>query len=128
MFKQGYLLQVTSWENDADFYNTKTIEGLSKEQATWLVRFCELIAKLARNDAETCNTNLVAVAAAIDVPYAGFPGWDEDDVKSQEDVQARLQDLVYELVGPDCEYTGRMRVCDSWKVCFIPFDIPEIKF
>lgn len=125
MIKQGYMLRVTSWENDGDHYNNVTIEGLTEPQARWLVRFLEQLAKLGQ--VETKETNLIEVAAVIDVPYAGFPGWGEYGSTCPEDVQEKMQDLVYELLGPDCEYTGRMRVADSWDVHFIPFDIPDIK-
>lgn len=37
--KKGYRVSIETWENDGDHYNTKVIEGLSKEAAQFLVDF-----------------------------------------------------------------------------------------
>lgn len=38
----GYLLKITTWENDADNYNTKEIAGLSRSEAIFLIKVCQL--------------------------------------------------------------------------------------
>ena len=42
LLTQGYRITVTSWENDADNYNTKIISGLSLEDAKFTVDFIKL--------------------------------------------------------------------------------------
>lgn len=37
MLKQGYLLEVTTWENHGDYYKTKRLGGLSKSQVTFML-------------------------------------------------------------------------------------------
>ena len=39
----GYRVSVTSWENDGDNYNTKTIEGLESNQVSMIVAVCQLM-------------------------------------------------------------------------------------
>lgn len=48
MLKQGYLLEVTTWENDGDYYQTKQLSGLTKNQVTFLVTLMEYF-KLGTN-------------------------------------------------------------------------------
>lgn len=38
----GYQIQITSWENDADNYNTKILSGLTKEDAKFYIEFAKL--------------------------------------------------------------------------------------
>lgn len=38
----GYRLSVTSWENDADNYQTTVHEGLSKERVKYILELCKL--------------------------------------------------------------------------------------
>lgn len=40
--KQGYRISVTTWENDADNYNTKTLDGLTREVVEFYVEFAKL--------------------------------------------------------------------------------------
>ncbi len=40
--KAGYRLTVTSWENDGDNYNTKSQDGLTKEESVFLVELITL--------------------------------------------------------------------------------------
>jgi hypothetical protein len=40
VIKKGYRITVVSWENDGDYYNTKSKEGLSKE---WAHAICDIL-------------------------------------------------------------------------------------
>lgn len=42
MLPAGYRLTVWSWENDADNYQTNTMQGLSKDETKFLIEFCRL--------------------------------------------------------------------------------------
>lgn len=42
LYKAGYLIRITSWENDGDNYNKKEVSGLTKEQAKETVAFSKL--------------------------------------------------------------------------------------
>ena len=51
--KAGYRITVTSWENDADNYNTETCDGLSEDTARFHIDLLKLIA------GSNCNDNTV---------------------------------------------------------------------
>jgi hypothetical protein len=51
--KSGYLLKIITWENDADNYNTKEIEGLSEHE----VRFYTKIAQLFNSCHDTADSD-----------------------------------------------------------------------
>lgn len=40
---KGYQLQVVSWENDGDNYQTRTVSGLTKEEVEFLIVFLNAI-------------------------------------------------------------------------------------
>lgn len=61
--KPGYLLKITTWENDADNYNTKEIAGLKKSEAVFLIKVCELF--------KSCNSKDKGYGNA-DVWYSGY--------------------------------------------------------
>jgi hypothetical protein len=55
----GYHLIVTSWENDADNYNTKVVEGLSLEATKLLVDVIQLFySKNNPQKDQVCHGNL----------------------------------------------------------------------
>lgn len=42
LIRAGYRVSVTSYENDADNFNTEVIDGLSESQAQFVVKLCKL--------------------------------------------------------------------------------------
>lgn len=115
MIQQGYMLRVTSWENDGDCYNTKEIQGLTETQARWLVRFCEQLAKQDQIPAHDVDFE--------SWPLGTFPGF--GGLEEQQLDQELAEEIAYELVGTGYE-NGLLRVCESWTVHYIPSRIEEI--
>lgn len=119
MIKQGYMVQITSWENDGDCYNTKTFDGLSQMQTISLVAFCEFLQEYGSEQPSASDIDFSKFVQFND--YAGFSGWDSE--ASQE----YFEELAYEVVG--CGYeTEYLRVLESYKVYNVPADMQEIKF
>jgi hypothetical protein len=50
IIKAGYRITVTSWENDADNYNTKTVDGLDEQETKFHIDLLKLIAGSHCND------------------------------------------------------------------------------
>ena len=50
IIKAGYRITVTSWENDADYYNTNTVDGLDEQETKFHVDLLKLIAGSNCND------------------------------------------------------------------------------
>ena len=105
--KLGWMLQVTSWENDGDCYNTKTLDGLTEDEVRAKVALCKVLHSIGKepHDANTVYN----IAAKLGIL--------EDEV----------EDGIYELIGfSDADGGGFLRVCESWKVYYIPFDLPKM--
>lgn len=126
MINAGYALEVTSWENDADYYNTIRIDGLGSKDAKWLVYFLQEINKqkpkygggwgMTESIAEDIYTS---VTAKLGYPYKG-------EIVPLDEVYDFISDLAYSLLGPPYEYTGYMRKVDNVSVYLIPADLPDM--
>ncbi len=124
MILAGYSIEVTSWENDWDFYNTKRIQGLTLNAVTWLVELAKLIQTrdrenrqddLTQEEAEDWFTNIRAkVGCTYDLEE---PNLDE--------TYDYITNLVYEMVGVG-EYGG-MRVLERYKVYYFAENVEEVK-
>lgn len=117
MIKQGYQIQIESWENDGDFYNTKFIDGLSKEQVKDYIQFLECIKPYGNEstrvkDFKNIFDSLVINKNSLIDPESKYP---VDEVS----------DLIYETVGYN--ETGEcVRVLESIKVYYIPVELNEV--
>ncbi len=114
--KAGYRLSVTSWENDADNYQTKIKEGLSEDQTRLYLDLCKLhtsrndrkdpgFGNLFEPDDEIIALYEEAVAKILSNHGSSIDHGDVDDL---------LGDLG--LVGSSEFYT---RVLDNFEVDFI---------
>jgi hypothetical protein len=121
MILAGYTIEVTSWENDGDFYNTKRIQDLTLNAVTWLVELAKLIQArenrqddLTQEEAEDWFTNIRAkVGCTYDLEE---PALDE--------TYDYVSNIVYEMLGYG-EYGTR--VLESYKVYYFPENVEEVK-
>ncbi len=128
--KAGYRLTVTSWENDGDNYNTKSQDGLTKEESVFLVELITLFKSrhnrhgLSRTfgnmydpsdkEIEEFNTATSAVVSKHNVASMSFSEYFQP---IDLDVTEYLYDLG--LTGGE-QFT---RVMESYTVEFIPCPI-----
>ena len=151
--KPGYLLKITTLENDADNYNTKEVAGLEKTEAIFLIKVCELF-KSCNRDGKYGNADvhssyrevsrhrssdegmvedIMALSDKHRVEHGGkIPqDWNWREYKTNgnkiEDVcRDYYNDLLYDLgLGTWCEGEYR-RVFDSYKVFYIPGEVEEV--
>lgn len=102
--KLGWMLQVTSWENDGDCYNTKTLDGLTEDEVRAKVALCKVLHSIGQEPHDANTVEEIAAKLSI--------------------LEDEVEDGIYELVGfANGEY---LRVCESWKVYYIPFDLPDM--
>lgn len=142
--KAGYRLTVTSWENDADNYNTKMIEGLTKEDVEFHVKFISLFKSGSRggfgNMHEPSSMKRYQLAEAIallvqanDATNTSFDGLGKllkdvdvtDEEKFEDDIMAPILDSAHDYLW-ELGLTGGefyTRVLDKYKVEFVPHDI-----
>ena len=128
--KKGYLIEVTSWENDGDNYKTETLEGLSASEAEFYAEVCALFhSDYGRgNPGKYGNTNIEEYCEG---ETSGLVlDLTELAMKHELSVEDYAhEDLVDDLIGcwNDGEY---YRVCESIKAFYNPFDVvmAEVKF
>lgn len=132
LYRAGYLIRVTSWENDADNYNTQEIQVGTEQEARDLVDFCNLFGSSSRN--EHCIGNLChgegdEARHAFRVFYENHPDFinltPSDYEGEEEETDAicdAMMDVAYDLglSGGEYFYT---RVCERVQVYHIPADV-----
>jgi hypothetical protein len=125
IIQAGYRVTVTTWENDGDNYNTKTVEGLTESEAEFIVKLCKI--HYSKNAYKTVK---------------GFGNMYDPNDTEIEKYHAALQKMLDEHTGDTPEYcddpegmqeygyklglTGGefyTRVCENIKVEFIPEQI-----
>jgi hypothetical protein len=139
----GYQLQVTSWENDGDNYNTEIISGLTAYDVKFLID----VAKLFRTQYQVkdskvfggggCGNNdwsIDEVVTAVDAVIAKH-SYVSDGIKEQwtfdktdEHYADSYTDMISELVGSSeyCDESNYFRVMESYQVYYYPSDIIDI--
>lgn len=146
----GYRLSFTSWENDADNYNTIVFDGLSELDVKFLVELGKLLRTSYRADTDSiafggsCDLTEEVMATAIDKVFANHPlsdhaiGWKERLDEVADDRAAGNTDFFWayaecltEIVGYPGEGMGGydehyFRVMDSYTVHKIETEILDV--
>lgn len=138
LYSEGYLIRVTSWENDADNYNTKELLVDTEQEARTVSALCDLLRSRYRvdypsfgnmyepsdNDRQEFAVAVAAVPGIKEFVKSVFPDIEED----QEDPECgfgymdAIMDILYDLglTGSEHFYT---RVCETVSVYHIPADV-----
>lgn len=137
---KGYRITVESWENDADNYKTKIMEGFEKSSVEFITEFVKLFYsknnyrgpkgfgnmyepsdKELKGFAEACNLVIKKHINKDTENTVRQYFWDDDANSFYEDHHEGVIDLAYDLglSGGDF-YT---RVLDSFKVEYVPVEI-----
>jgi hypothetical protein len=123
----GYRLTVVSWENDGDSYNTKVVDGLTKERCEFLIEAVELCRdERFGNMYDPSEAELDSFAEAAKKLYEAYPSQLEDenaaaatDGNLDPAIAAEyLSEELYDLMG--CGENYYTRVLESWNVEHLP--------
>lgn len=125
MIKKGYQLRVTSWENDADNYNTVSLDGLSKEDVEFYLNFIKVFRELDlenRCDEPITDEEAASFREKISDLYNGnipekFKEWLGSDGYA-------IVELSSDVLSGSTDFTTR--VYDSHEVYFFPEDVNEV--
>jgi hypothetical protein len=137
MLNRGYHITVTSWENDADNYNTKTLVAQDREEVGILVALFELLGSRNRNDdafgnmyepSEAERQNFANAVAAIPGMIAYLEknfAWLKEAMEDPECGAGHMDavmDILYDvgLSGSEYYYT---RVCEKITVFYVEHDV-----
>ena len=138
VIKKGFQLNIITWENDGDCYNTTTLDGLDKENAQFLLAFCQMF-KSGHNIAG-CYGNMELYSHDIDDKLSLVnrtailaAKYNQTEVLSYlngitdttEAFEYITEIFVYELIGYAYE-SSCVRVFESATCFYIPEDIPEV--
>lgn len=137
----GCQVMITSWENDADCYNTKVLSGLTEDTARFCVEFSQLFKKsyhepggLAANASNTEDVKWDELFKAFKEIYAKYPGAlseiFHDPNFSLPDGDDEYHDLICEVA---CTFFGgsefnMFRVFDSYEAYYFPTKVSPIEF
>lgn len=144
LYKKGYLIRVTSWENDADNYRTEEVHEVSKKKAKQVVEFAKLFESRSRGKGGIGNLGDdegYVARVAFNKFYEKHPDFFVDEENPLPDKAKIDEDYLADVVGDwgfdiasDLGLGGSeyycTRVCDSVKVFYFPEDVEceEIKW
>jgi hypothetical protein len=134
---KGYTITVTSWENDGDNYNTKSVTVDSLEEATALYNLSKLCESRYTTDEiklgnanEFDNEQLNLIYDFIKNNPILLEGYTESNVSDCNEslLLEVFYDYHYDLFGSSEHYSSR--VCEKVTVTYSPEDIyvEQIKF
>lgn len=142
VISKGYTLEITSWENDGDYSDTKTITVKTKEEAKMIHQICTTLFKSCNNGA-----NGVGNSTDRERDFAVIEYYEENkdtltyepfielnaimevgDYESEDLIFDFFLDFAAVLMGSSDFYD--FRVCESVTVTYSPEDVylEEIKF
>lgn len=132
LYTAGYLIRVTSWENDGDHYNTMEIRVDTEQEARDTVAFCNLFSSHSRckdSIGNLCEGEYEHTRPVFRNFYLTHPGFVETDLtdckteKEETDIICDvLMDIAYDLGLSGSEYFYT-RVCEKVEVYYIPADV-----
>ena len=132
LYTAGYLIRVTSWENDADNYNTKELLVDTEQEARDVVAFCNLFGSSSRNEDDIgnlCDGEYEPARPVFRKFYFNHPGFVnltltdyEDEEEETDAICDAMMEVAYELGLTGSEYFYP-RVCEKVSVYHIPADV-----
>lgn len=119
----GYRISCTTWENDADNYQTNCVEGLTKEQAH-LTMDLVLLLEVHGNMYEPSESEVAKLTADIKkvlIKHTGHADLEGVDLEDDDDVLDFFHEYTSDLAGNSEHYYTR--VLSSFRVNYIPQQI-----
>jgi hypothetical protein len=118
---KGYRITVVSWENDADNYNTKVESGLTKEEVAFKIDLCKALKHDGGvgNMYQPSDSELEFARQILKAVLVKHSEADEGD--PTDEAADTAFDYLYDLGLSGGEFFTR--VCESYKVEFVPTDI-----
>jgi hypothetical protein len=132
LYRAGYLIRVTSWENDGDNYNTKEIQVDTEQEARDVVAFCDMFGSNSPSEHDIgnlCDGEGNEARPAFRAFYFSHPGFVnltlsdyEDEEEETDAICDAMMEVAYDLglSGGEYFYT---RVSESVTVYRIPADV-----
>lgn len=134
----GWRIEVTSWENDGDYYNTKILEGLNEDVARFYIELAHLFGDSGIEAANACDNaevewdKLIPAFKAIIAKYPSALSkiWQQPDEAeiaeslSDDQIEDSIGDVAYNILGASEFYV--FRVFESYRAYYFPDPIKSI--
>ncbi len=117
MIKAGYTLEVTSWENDGDCYNTKRLDGLRAKDVSWRFKFLKRFSQ--DNDHQLTEESVNALILLVD------PNRYNNEAITEELAYEVVNDVIYEMLGSTYE-SDYLRTFESAAVYYVEQDMLDL--
>lgn len=125
----GYRVQVTTWENDGDNYNTEAMDGLDENEVRFVLHVCKLFGSSFPNSLGNEDLHGEAFVLALQVHLTNFDGTIPSDWVPAGDEEEYLEDFYCDLLGNlginGTEY-GYWRVFEDAQVYLVPQPILNV--
>ena len=132
MIPAGWRIEVTSWENDGDYYNTTILEGLDEDVARFYVELAQLFGDSdidAANAFDNEDVEWDKLIIAFKAIVAKYPNvlrkiWHQPDEAvieehlSDDQIEDSIQDVVCDIL--DSSEVVIFRVFESYKAYYFP--------
>jgi len=124
VIKKGYTVEIASWENDGDHYETNRMSIDSKEEAIELLKLCkEVFTSCNNGDGGIGNMNDGSSEGAHDIilKYCKENPYLIKDETNEDNIIDIIMNINYELMGSSEWYYSR--VFDKGVIFYSPEDI-----
>lgn len=129
--KAGYRIEVVTWENDADHYKTKSVDGLSEDEVAEIVKYLKLFKKSdweggLGNAYDPSDSFIDRYIKTLQELYeANKPVWDEL-LGAEEGEIEDFSEWVADCVGHELGVHGGdffTRVVEEFTISYTPVEI-----
>lgn len=128
MILAGYQLNVTSYEGDANHYNTKTMHGLSLAEVKFHIALVQVFASYGRKGmglGNECPSNEEYIKVILPILKAHPCAAEYLEEKDSYAVENAVECIVMEYIGYSYE-SNYNRAYDGHTVYFFENDVPEV--
>ena len=119
MIKAGYMISITSWENDADAYNTITTTGLTLDEVKLIKLVACATGRFSKEDYKVACEKLKQYF----LDGNKFLGWEIDEDCDEGDL---FSDFKYEFVVGASATDGLTRYVSDIKIYLVPRDLENL--
>lgn len=130
LIKAGIRLEITSYEGDADNFNTELIDGLTDDEAKFYIEFASLFKSCNRhtdivnfgNARNLSDKQFTTLTCKVEKIINKYPA--ASRIHQHNNIKDFTSELSYDILGC-CEHVD-FRVFHSYRAYRIPSDIEEI--
>lgn len=134
--KKGYMAKITSWENDADNYQTHQIDGLTEKELNCLIDFCKFhyskngfgkmkgFGNMYEPSAAEIKNYLDAIRTLMTKDLESFRSLFQ--IEDENDEVNHFDEIIRsftECIGLSCNSECYTRVFNTIEIFYIPTDI-----